>query len=86
MGRNKGDEFKVAMKCGPFDYHFIRLDGGGWYNKSGTAPGLFIDQSFVTSDIWCAIWTYNGMIFYDPGMFYDDETIYFAVKIGWDTE
>ena len=82
------DEFKVALKCGPTDYHFIRLDGDGWYNKSGEAPGLYIHQSMVEGDIWYSIWEYNGQVYVgDPRYgfpFYNYETIYFAVKVGWD--
>ena len=84
------DEFKVALKCGPMDYHFIRLDGDEWYNKSGTAPGLYIDQSVVAGDIWYAMWMNNGQAYVgDPRYgypYYNDETIYFAVKVGWDAQ
>ena len=84
------DEFKVAIKCGPTDYHFIRLDGGGWYNKSGNLPGLYIDQSVVEGDIWYAIWMNNGQAYVgDPRYgypYYNDETIYFAVKVRWDAQ
>ena len=80
------DEFRVAMKCGPMNYHFIRLDNGGRYNKSGTAPGLFIDQRIVAGDIWYAMWMNNGKAYYSPNVYYDDQTIYFAVKVGWDVE
>ncbi len=77
------DEFKVAMKCGPIDYHFIRLDGDSWYNKSGTAPGLYIDQKLVEADIWYAMWMQDGQAY--MGLpYYNYETIYFAVKVGWD--
>ena len=77
------DEFKLAMKCGPFDYHFIRLDDKGWYNKSGLAPGLYIPQNLVAGDIWVPIWEYNGKIYYNTSTYYNYETIYFAVKVGW---
>ena len=84
------DEFKVALKCGPMDYHFIRLDGDEWYNKSSTAPGLYIDQSVVAGDIWYAMWMNNGQAYVgDPRYgypYYNDETIYFAVKVGWDAQ
>jgi len=84
------DEFMVALKCGPSDYHFIRLDGNHWYNKSGTAPGLYIDQSLVVADTWFAIWMNNGQAYMgDPRYgypYYDDETIFFAIKAGWDTK
>ena len=84
------DEFKVALKCGPMDYHFIRLDGDEWYNKSGTAPGLYIDQSVVAGDVWYAMWINNGQAYVgDPRYgypYYNDETIYFAVKVGWDAQ
>ena len=79
------NEYKVAMKCGPVDYHFIRLDNDGWFNKSGTTAGAYIDQSIVEQDTWYPIVGING----DPlvikgSTYYDDETIYFAVKVGWD--
>ncbi len=84
------DEFRVAMRCGPTDYHFIRLDGDSWYNKSGTAPGLYIDQSVVTADIWYAMWMDNGQAYVGNPLYglpyYNYETIYFAVKVGWDTK
>ena len=79
-------EFKVAMKCGPSDYHFIRLDDVGWYNKSGTMPGLYVNQEVVTSDIWYGMWDNNGKVRVSRFTFYDDETIYFAVKVGWDEQ
>ena len=78
------DEFMVAMKCGPWDYHFIRLTENGWYNKSGTTKGLYVDQTIVESDTWFAMWSNNGQYYCDPSIYYDDETIYFAVKVGWD--
>ena len=84
------DEFKVAMKCGPTDYHFIRLDENGWYNKSGTTIGLYIDQSMVSGDVWYAIWLNNGQAYIGDPRYgypcYNDETIYFAVKIGRDAQ
>ena len=78
------DEFRVALKCGPMDYHFIRQDENGWYNKSGAGAGLYVNESVVTSDVWYAMWAENGTAYYSPDVYYDDETIYFAVKIGWD--
>ena len=86
------DEFKVALKCGPMDYHFIRLDAGGWYNKSGTTTGLYISQSVVEADVWYAMWSnsngraYMGNPAYGGYPYYGDETIYFAVKVGWDKQ
>ncbi len=76
------DEFMVAMKCGPSDYHFIRLTENGWYNKSGITNGLYVDQAIVESSIWYAMWSNNGQSYYYPNVYYDDETIYFAVKVG----
>ena len=78
------DEFKVAMKCGATDYHFIRLTENGWYNKSGTAPGVYIDQSFVTADIWYPMWGNGNQIYIENVPYYNYETVYFAVRIGWD--
>ena len=72
------------MKCGPTDYHFIRSTENGWYNKSGTAPGLYVPHSVVTSAIWHPMYMENGQVKVVDDAKYDDETIYFAVKIGWD--
>ena len=55
-----------------------------WYNKSGAGAGLYVNESVVTSDVWYAMWAENGTAYYSPDVYYDDETIYFAVKIGWD--
>ena len=83
------DEFKVAMKCGPTDFHFIRLTQGGWYNKSGDKlAGLYLDQSLVTSDIWYPAFIVGDTVFMgyisDDYPCYNYETIYFAVKVSWD--
>lgn len=84
------DEFNVAIKCGPTDYHFIPLGGDKWYNKSGTAEGLYIDQSLVAGEVWFAMFMYNGKAYVGNPQhgypFYHDETTYFAVKVGWDVQ
>ena len=42
------DEFRVAIKCGLTDFHFIRqLDDGTWYNKTGDAVGVPIPVEYV---------------------------------------
>ena len=79
------------MKCGPTDYHFIRqLSDGSWYNKSGNAIGTYATAADVTASIWNAIYMLNGVRTYgNPGLghpVYMDETIYFAVKVGWDAK
>ncbi len=80
------DEFKVAMKCGPTDYHFIRLTEKGWYNKSGGYyQGLYINESKVMQDTWMGMAIINGQ-YYEGAPFYTDETIYFAVKKEWDRQ
>jgi hypothetical protein len=80
------NEYKVAIKCGPNDYHFIRLDGAGWYNKSGLMPGVHIDKSIVSAAVWYPIWMENGVIYSTQQVYYDDKTIYFAVKKDWYTK
>lgn len=50
------DEFKVAMKCGPYDYHFIREENGRWYNKSGDKDGLYIEKALITNEYWHPIY------------------------------
>lgn len=82
----ENNEFKVALKCGPFDYHFIRQDSVGWYNKSGEMPGLYIEQSLVECGKWYPMFMVDGIPFTDHRIYYDDETIYFAVRIGWDEQ
>ena len=80
----EADEFKVAMKCGATDYHFIRLTPNGWYNKSGKKyDGLYVDHSYVISNVWYPRWICFGFEG-SSSIIYDDETIYFAVKVGWD--
>ena len=72
------------------DYHFIRLVGDKWYNKSGTTQGLYVDQSVVSADIWYAMMMEDGQPkIGDPRVgypYYNDETIYFAVNVRWDEQ
>lgn len=78
------NEFRVAVKCGSQDYHFIRqLSNGDWYNKSGTTIGLVVEQSVVDSPVWYARYMENGVAVVNRSVQYDDVTIYFAVKKNW---
>ena len=47
-------------------------------------PGLNVDEKIVAGDIWCAMWKENNQIFRSHLYYYNYETIYFAVKKGWD--
>ena len=78
------DEYKVAMKCGPDDYHFIRLTDDGWYNKSGRTEGLYVSQEIVESEVWYAMYMDGNQAYTETRIAYTDETIYFAVKEDWD--
>ena len=83
------DEYKVAMRCGPSSYHFIRLTQDGWYNKSGAQyDGVYVDKCYVSSEIWYPMWSVNGVVYIgypeNDYPYYDDTIIYFAVKVGWD--
>lgn len=53
-------------------------------------PGLYIDQSVVEENVWYAMWLNNGQTCVGYPQYgypyYDDETIYFAVKVGWDAQ
>ena len=85
------DEYRVALKCGPTDYHFICEYESGWYNKSGTKKGLYVDKSVVMADVWQARWLdrFGVERVGDPiegYPLYTYETIYFAVKVGWDAQ
>lgn len=79
------DEFRVAVKCGPSDYHFIRqLSDGLWYNKSGRRTGLVVSEDYVAGPVWYLKYIdYDGSERTDEGILYDKETIYFAVKKNW---
>ena len=81
------DEFRVAIKCGLTDFHFIRqLDDGTWYNKTGDAVGVPIPVEYVLYGPFANGYWYG----YTPEGFcypvYIYETIYFAVKKGWDNQ
>lgn len=90
----ENDEYRVAMKCRQGnrpDYHFIRQDENGWYNKSGDYIGLYVDVSSVEAEYWypTGIDPLTGELVimdneYFADRWYDDETIYFAIKEGWD--
>ncbi len=78
------DEFRVAVKCGPRDYHFIRqLSNGDWYNKSGDRKGLVVSQDYVAGSVWYLKYMENGVEITNENALYNDETIYFAVKKNW---
>ena len=76
----------VALKCGPFDYHFMVRVDGIWYNKPGTTP-LIENENYlnVISKVWKGRYiNKNGNIKNDDSIYYDDVTIYFAIKKDWD--
>ena len=78
------DEYRVALKCGPRDYHFIRqINTIEWYNKSGTKPGVMVSADLVSANVWYARYENCGLLITDRTFYYYDETIYFAVKKGW---
>ena len=80
------NENLVALKCGPDDYHFMVREDGIWYNKPGGTP-LIINESLdiVTADKWTGRYlNSNGKIHTEPSLYYDDETIYFALVKEWD--
>ena len=80
------DEFRVAMKCGQIDYHFIRqLEDGTWYNKSGRTIGTYATVEDVMANTWTSIYMKNDERRYGDIGLYTYETIYFAVRIGWDS-
>ncbi len=77
------DEYLVALKCNEIDYHFIRRDQLGWYNKPSKYLGYYVPESFVDSELWL-IKIYDEGEIYRTTVAYYGTTIYFAVKIGWD--
>lgn len=82
------DEYRVALNCGPTDYHFIRQDEFGWYNKSAGFPGFYVNSSIVNTKTWRTLIFENGqMDVLEPnvgGHIYNCGPIFFAVKVGWD--
>ncbi len=78
------NEYLVALKCGKTDFHFARLDENGWYYKCGTAQGLYVSQSYIEGEKWYSMWIdEKGKTVYGDTC-YDDDTIYFVIKEGWD--
>lgn len=87
------NEYRVAMRCRQGsrpDYHFIRQDEKGWYNKSGETQGIYLSTEEVNAKYWYPSYIdENGkkqvinQSDYDY-MWYDDKIIYFAIKAGWD--
>ena len=79
------EENMVAMKCGPDDYHFMVRVGGVWYNKPGTTRLIENElSSIVTADIWYGRYlNSNGVLHEERSIYYDDETIYFAISKEW---
>jgi len=62
--------YVVAMMCGETDFHFIRLDEKGWYNKSGfdsNVGGCYVPFSMVHTDIWYAVGIVDLRSFQSPG-------------------
>ncbi len=83
--KNLAEDFVAAMKRGPYDYHFIRLTKDGWFNKPGTTEGFYVNDEYVFSDIWYGMYIDNsGTLVVDYALYYDDETIFFTVREGWD--
>lgn len=84
--------YKVAMMCGETDYHFIRLDENGWYNKSGSdksVGGCYIPESMVNATTWLGVGVVNGTAYIfnrlqDPIYNNANGPLYFAVRNGWD--
>ena len=80
------NENLVALKCGPMDYHFMVRVDNVWYNKPGTTP-LISNESLdiVTANKWMGRYlNNNGVMQSDSNIYYDDETIFFAISKGWD--
>ena len=84
------DEYMVAMKCGPYDYHFIVYDKGAVYNKQGTTDiviGCTIDC--INCDVWYPHFHTDEQIakycqaLEGSAVCYDDETIFYSVKRNW---
>lgn len=80
------DEYLVAMRTGPNDFHFIRKDSNGWYNKTGKKEGMYVSKEYVLGETWYPRWMQNGVIRESRETFYDDKIIYAAIKIGWDKQ
>ena len=80
----------VALKCGPYDYHFIVYDNGSIFNKQGITDlvdGCSIEC--IESDVWYPHFHTDeqlrkyGEILKEVKISYDDETIFFSIKRDW---
>ena len=79
------NEYMVALRCGPNDYHFIRRDSYGWFNKSGTLlEGIYVSESYIAGEIWYCTGIEMGNLITNHLLYYDSEPIFFAVKKEWD--
>ena len=81
-------EYIVALKCGESDFHFIPRTSDGWYNKCGTQKGCFVPKGCVLDDTWCTMKAGDSGPELVPvekgGIEYTYETIFIAIRKGWD--
>ena len=79
------DEYRVALKCGPSGYHFIRQDETGWVNKAGAEYlSVYVSATYVDGPSWGGVYMFNGKVEYEEAACYTSPTFYFAIKKGWD--
>lgn len=76
----------VALRCGPADFHFIRKDEYGWYHKVADEKGYYIDESIFAQDVWQFSYKVDGFGYLQHNTYYEGPIIYFAMKVGWDTQ
>ena len=62
----------------------MRRIGNNWLSKTGLDPIILYNSAYVSSEKWPRTKYINGIVIESSSEFYDDETICFAVKIGWD--
>jgi hypothetical protein len=78
----------VALRTGPYDYHFIVNVDGIWYNKQGLSKVIKDDESYVTDkkpwgERYCDSEGELRTKFTSAFANYDSETVYFAIKKEW---
>ena len=84
--------YMVAMMCADTDYHFIRLDEIGWFNKSGYdshVGGCYLPEELVRNNKWLPAGVIDGVQYLFTGentpVYYNENgPLIFIVREGWD--
>jgi len=82
--------YMVALMCSPKDFHFIRRDEIGWYDKRGSNPfvsGRYISSDMVDRTCWEGLMLLDEKLvpdYHAAAYFRENGPIYFLIRMGWD--